>query len=111
MNLLSEVSRASFVGDDPESVKRLRKLVVVLAISGRLSAPGDTCAKGQTIASQIDEAKRQLVAKGILRKCEATLVIAPTDLPDVLPASACFVRLGSVAKVEKGLTGDRKSVV
>lgn len=110
MNGWSELGSESLVGDDPESVRQLRKLIVVLAMSGRLSADSDTDVDGHTIARQIDAAKQRLVANGLLRRCEATTVIASNDLPDVLPSSGYFVRLGSVAKVEKGLTGIQQAM-
>jgi type I restriction enzyme S subunit len=100
-----ELGSECVVGDDSESVRQLRKLIVVLAMSGRLSADSDIGVDGQTIAGKIDAAKRLLVATGHLSRCEAMAVVAPNDLPDVLPSSAHFVRLSSIAKVEKGLTG------
>lgn len=104
-----ELSGARLVGDDPESVKQLRKLVVVLAMSGRLSAVHGTASDGLAIARQIDEAKSKLVARGFLKKSGALALIEPGDLPEALPASGSFVRLGYVAKVEKGPTGIKQA--
>ena len=105
MNRWPILSSVNFVADDPGAISQLRKLVVLLAISGRLPLPSGASTDASAIATRIDQAKQALVRTGVLKKHEPMTFISADDLPDALPASVNFVRLGSVASVEKGLTG------
>lgn len=80
--LLQAVSTA---GDDPEQIRQVRKLAVALAVSGRLGAPNSSGSSG-------------LVG------------IVAEDLPKGFQDSANFVRLGTIARIEKGKTGIKQAI-
>ncbi len=98
----------NLIGDEPETVQQFRKLVVGLALSGKLTA-GEVSTDVATLVSLIEERKGALVQEGQLRKQNPTAKVTSEDLPKAFSSPEIFVRLGSVARVEKGLTGITKA--
>ena len=90
---------------------RLRKLIVALAVSNRLLARDVDVEQSSfsQIVKLIDARKRELIERGELKKERPRLVVTSEELPISSMNSERFVRLGSVARVEKGPTGIQKS--
>lgn len=97
------------LGDGPESIRQLRKLVVGLAVSGRLDIHGPECMDPQVMTRAIDERRRALGPTGAVRQQAASAVVSVEELPAGFVDPARFVRLGSVARIEKGPTGIMKA--
>jgi type I restriction enzyme S subunit len=96
---------SSLVNDHPDSVRQLRRLIVALAITGRLTEERGGTGASNELLRQLDARHQQLVAEGKLSRIPALLPVAEADLPDVCPAGPLYLRLGDVAKIEKGRTG------
>jgi len=99
----------NLLGDEPETVQQFRKLVVGLAVAGKLTATGEATTDASTLMKLIDEKKRALIQKGQLRKQSLAAKVTSEDLPKVFLSPENFVRLGSIARIEKGLTGIMKA--
>lgn len=106
MNLPLELVHAtSLVDDHPDSVCRLRRLVVALAITGKLTKERNRTEASKELLRQIDARHRQLVMDGKLKRAPSLLAIAEANLPEVCPPGPLYLRLGDVAQIEKGRTG------
>lgn len=97
------------IGDTPEAIAGLRKLVVALAVSDKLGNSADEGSGPQGLMERIDQRKQELVRSGGLQKGPPTHPVTEEELPRGLPLSARMVRLRAVAKIEKGPTGIAKA--
>jgi type I restriction enzyme S subunit len=97
------------IGDAPEAIGGLRKLVVALALSDKLVNSADEGPGPQGLMERIDQRKQELVRSGQLQKGRPTPPVTQEELPHGLPLSARIVRLGAVANIEKGPTGIAKA--
>jgi type I restriction enzyme S subunit len=93
------------LGDEPETVQQFRKLVIGLAMSGKLVASDDEVIESSGLLKQIETKKLSLINEGVLRKQNPLAALVQEDLPRGFNDPASFVRLGSIARIEKGLTG------
>jgi type I restriction enzyme, S subunit len=97
------------LGDEPETVQQFRKLVIGLAMSGKLVAPDEPVIDPASLLTQIEAKKRVLIQRGVVRKQNPFPALLHEDLPRGFNNPANFVRLGSIARIEKGLTGIMKA--
>ncbi|MCV3765099.1 restriction endonuclease subunit S [Rhizobium sp. TRM95796] len=100
--LLSALSEA--ISDHPSHVLQLRKIVVALAVSGRLGQRENSL-KPDELLSLLEEGKASLIAKRSLPKQKRREAITIEQLPEDFSDPSLFVSLGEVARVEKGKTG------
>jgi type I restriction enzyme, S subunit len=99
----------NLLGDEPETVQQLRKLIVGLAVAGKLTSRSETITDAITLMKFIDDRKRGLIQKGQLRKQNPAANVTADDLPKGFSSPENFVRLGSIARIEKGPTGIMKA--
>ena len=104
MNLPLLLKALSSVGDDPDRVNQIRKVVVALAITGKLDAHTISLRPAQ-IAESIDRVKAALVKRGSLQKQKKDVPVTQMDLPEAFSDPSIFARLGEIAQIEKGKTG------
>ena len=104
MNLPLLLKALSSVGDDPDRVNQIRKIVVALAITGKLDAHTISLRPAQ-IAESIDRVKAALVKRGSLQKQKKDVPVTQMDLPEAFSDPSIFARLGEIAQIEKGKTG------
>lgn len=95
----------NILGDEPETVQQFRKLLVGLAVSGKLAATSEATIDPSTLIKLIEERKRAHVQKGQLRKQNAVARVKSENFLKAFSSPGDFVRLGSIARIEKGLTG------
>ena len=97
------------LGDEPDTVQQFRKLVVGLAMSGKLVTPDEAALAPSDLLKQIEAKKRALVQQGVLRKQNPLSAVSLEDLPKGFTNASSFVRLGEIARIEKGQTGIMKA--
>ncbi|UEM16565.1 restriction endonuclease subunit S [Bradyrhizobium barranii subsp. barranii] len=97
------------LGDGPETVQQFRKLVVGLAMSGKLVAPDEAALAPSSLLKEIETRKRVLVQQGALRNQSPLSAVSLEDLPKGFTDPSSFVRLGEIARIEKGQTGIMKA--
>lgn len=100
MNAERLLKALSGLGDEAEQVKRLRKLVIALVVCGQIDAR-PSLPIGDTTTKHV----RKTRSKGQPHTIELT----PDDLPEGFSDPSNFVRLGSVALIEKGKTGIKQA--
>ncbi|MEH0070179.1 hypothetical protein V6L77_07320 [Pannonibacter sp. Pt2-lr] len=101
-SLLSALSAA--ISDNPVHVLQLRKIVVALAISGRLNEV-DASIGREEILALLGDVKRRLISQRVLAKQKPIVAITRDQLPEDFIDPSKFVSLGHIARVEKGKTG------
>lgn len=92
------------IGDAPECVARLRQIVVALAITGKLGLV-DSASNPSDILAKVEEVKTRLAALRAIPKPKKPAPVTEEDLPASLQDATRFAALGTVARIEKGLTG------
>jgi len=76
-------------------IKKLRELILELALSGKLVEPEGSDEPADQLVSRIESEKARLVAKKIIKKPKK-LEAASGDEPYQIPSHWCWVRLGQV---------------
>ncbi|MCS4241938.1 type I restriction enzyme S subunit [Rhizobium sp. BIGb0125] len=101
-SLLNALSAA--ISDNTVHVLQLRKIVVALAISGRLNEV-DASIGHEEILALLGDVKRRLMSQRVLAKQKPNVAITPDQLPEDFTDPSKFISLGHIARVEKGKTG------
>lgn len=104
--LLPALSAA--ISDHPLRVQQIRKIVVALAVSGRLGR-GDEAFSPDEHLEELERVKSTLVDKRLLPKQKPRKTVTSEQLPDDFSERSRFVPLGDVARIEKGKTGIQQS--
>lgn len=99
--LLSALSR---FGDHPDRIQEFRKVIVGLAISGRLDGQNVHKAPSELL-SAIEARKAELFARREIANPKPYSAITDDQLPPQFVDASAFVALGSIARIQKGLTG------
>jgi type I restriction enzyme S subunit len=87
------------IGDDPEIISRLRKLLVVLAITGKISeSSANSMTSLEVLQLLISENSNQNTTR-------STNLSLSSELPLNMPNTVLFAPLGDVAFIKKGPTG------
>lgn len=105
MNVEHLLKKFHLLGDAPDIVVRLRKLVVTLAVGGSQSEAEREMTASLSILKQIEEEKQRLIQIGKLGRQKPFPPISPEELPAGFTDTGLFARLGSIASIEKGPTG------
>jgi len=92
------------IGDDPDRVNQIRKIVVALAITGKLDSRAVSLRPAQIIESVV-RVKTELAKQGAIPKQKQYAPVTQVDLPDTFSDPSQFARLGELARIEKGKTG------
>ncbi|MEX0828112.1 MAG: restriction endonuclease subunit S [Haliea sp.] len=87
-------------------VKKLRELILELAVRGKLveQYPADTSA--DQILERIAELRKELIAAKEIKNSNPLPVVTPDEAPSELPAGWAWTRLGSIAEINPRNTGD-----
>lgn len=99
------LKRFDLIADAPGNIPRLRKLIVDLAVRGKLLRKTSEDASSEELLKRIAAKRDSLIKAGKLRKQRPLAPITAEELPAEYSAHCVFERLGSVAILEKGLTG------
>jgi type I restriction enzyme, S subunit len=105
MNAEQLLEHFHLLGDAPDTVLRLRKLVVVLAIAGKLTLAEQENASASTILNEIGAERKRLLRTGVNGIQKSLPLIELDELPGGFSNIAVFARLGTIARIEKGPTG------
>lgn len=89
----------------PNGILRLRQLVLVLAMQGRLveQTSGEDASN---LLTKVKEEKQQLVRAGAMPSPKPLPEIGKTDLPHPIPRTWSWVRFGEIARHNSGKTLD-----
>lgn len=93
------------LGDTPETIRRLRKLIVSLAVVGKLASDDEAISTPDQLRMQLAAERDVLIKAGRLRGQNPSTEVSDDDLPAGFCDPARFVKLGQIARIEKGETG------
>lgn len=91
-------------GDDPEGIGRFRKMVIGLAIAGKLAGEGQRRSPAEML-DQIESEKIRLLRFSEISKPKRFPPVIDEQLPEGFADASAFAPLGAIARIEKGLTG------
>lgn len=105
MDVQQFLAEFGHIANASSGVARLRELVLVLAIQGRLSpqSPGATAGE---LLERVREEKRQLIKSRVIRPPKPLPPIGRNDSPHLIPENWVWVRFGEIAQHNSGKTLD-----
>ena len=109
MNARILLDSFDLLGDELETIQKLRKLIVVLAVTGKLTSKSETVVDPITMMSIIKDRTQALSQRRQLRKISSESRVVSDDLPMGFLSPDNSFRLGTVARIEKGPTGIMKA--
>lgn len=98
----------SMIGEDPARIKQLRQVALALAITGRLGN-GSAILSPDEMLRAVEQVKKDLHKQGAIPKPKSLKPIEQEELPESFQNAGRFTPLGSLARVEKGLTGIKQA--
>lgn len=109
MSAKALLKRFDIVADQPANVPAVRRLVVDLAVRGKLLAAGELDMDVQEMLRRISSKADDLVSAGAIKKQKPMTNIGDDEVPAAYLAHCTFARLGNIANLQKGLTGIQSS--
>jgi type I restriction enzyme S subunit len=98
--------RASGNANSVYGIKKLRELILELAVRGKLVPQDPSDEPATKLLKRIMEEKAELIGNGLMRKEKALPEIKKTETPHSLPVNWEWVRFGSIAQHNSGKTLD-----
>ncbi|MGY6588484.1 MAG: restriction endonuclease subunit S [Wenzhouxiangella sp.] len=93
----------SMLGEEPAHIQQLRQVVVALAISRRLTSDSSALSAGEMLR-KVEQVKTELYRRRSIPKPRKLAPIEQSELPSSFSGDGQFAALGSLARIEKGLT-------
>jgi len=87
-------------------VKKLRELILELAIHGRLVEQYPTDTPADQLLARIAERRKDLISAKKIKNSKPLSPVAPDEAPSELPAGWAWTRLGSIAEINPRNVGD-----
>ena len=104
MSVASLIDQFPLLATAPEGVKRLRELILGLAVRGKLVSQNPSDEPASELLKRIQAEKARLVEEGKIRKDKPLPEIGAEEKPFELPAGWEFARLGEVVEIVRGIT-------
>ncbi|MEE9270754.1 MAG: restriction endonuclease subunit S, partial [Candidatus Krumholzibacteria bacterium] len=95
------------ISDAPDAMPRLRRLILVLAVRGKLVKQDPNDEPASKLLKRIQAEKARLVKERKIRKQEPTLLVEIGDQPFELPTNWEWARFGGIADFSAGRTPSR----
>ncbi len=108
MNADRLLSTFSMIGEDPARIQQLRQIAVALAIAGKLGSESAAISHREMLRA-VEQVKADLYTRRAIPKPKKFKPIEQDELPESFPDAGRFAPLGSLARVEKGLTGIKQA--
>lgn len=104
MNLETFFNQFDVLADAPNGVKKLRELILQLAVMGKLVPQDPNDEPASVLLEKIKAEKEKLVKEGKIRKIEKLPEINTDEVPYELPKGWQWVRLGNISQIVGGGT-------
>lgn len=92
----------------PDGVKKLRELILTLAVQGRLVPQNLADEPASVLLERIQEEKECLVTEGKIKKQKALPPIDPEEVPFEVPEGWMWTRMGEIGSWSTGGTPSRR---
>jgi type I restriction enzyme, S subunit len=108
MNVEVLLNGLSLLGDEPETIQKLRKLIIALAVAGRIG-PSNCDGGKESFRNLIEEDRmdRRSVASSRIESQGENVGIEKS--PNGIANYGTYVSLASIARIEKGKTGIKQA--
>ena len=110
MSAQALLKRFDIVADHSANIPALRRLVVDLAVRGKLLAADELDIDVQEMLDRISSKASELISAGAIKKLKLNPKIGNDEVPSAYLAHCIFARLGNIATLQKGLTGIQSSI-
>ncbi|QXE19316.1 restriction endonuclease subunit S [Clostridium sp. 001] len=100
MDMLLEQFKTIF--DRPEKVKKLRNLILQLAVKGKLVEQDENDEPASVLLERIKEEKEKLIKEGKIKKSKPLPEISEDEKPYELPEGWEWIRLGKIITLKGG---------
>jgi type I restriction enzyme S subunit len=110
MSARALLQRFDIIADQPSNIPALRRLVVDLAVRGKLLPIESFDMSAQEMLRRISSKADELVMAGAIKKLKSSSKIGDDEVPAAYLAHCTFARLGKIANLQKGLTGIQGSL-
>ena len=91
----------------PDGIKKLRKLILTLAMQGKLVAQDPNDSPASQLLKKIETEKKRLVKEGKIKAPKLLPEIKPEEVPYALPQGWEWARLGEIGVWKSGSTPSR----
>lgn len=91
----------------PDGIKKLRELILTLAMQGKLVAQDPNDPPASQLLKEIEAEKKRLVKEGKIKAPKLLPEIKPEEVPYALPQNWKWVRFGEIAQHNSGKTLDK----
>jgi type I restriction enzyme S subunit len=91
----------------PDGIKKLRELILTLAMQGKLVAQNPNDLPASQLLKEIEAEKKRLVKEGKIKAPKLLPEIKPEEVPYALPQGWEWVRFGEIAQHNSGKTLDK----
>jgi type I restriction enzyme S subunit len=98
----------SMIGEDPARIQQLRQVAVALAVAGKLGSERADLSPREMMRA-VEQVKVDLFKRGAITKPKQLQPVDQDELPEEFSNANRFTRLGSLARIEKGLTGIKQA--
>ena len=98
----SRLQHLDLIASAPDGIKRLRELILELAVRGKLVPQDPADEPASELLKRIQVEKAKLVAEGKIRKDKPLPAIGEDEKPFDLPVGWEWVRLGDISEIERG---------
>jgi len=104
------LKRFDIVADQSANIPSIRRLVVDLAVRGKLLGIEELDVDVQEMLRRISSRTDELALSGAIKKLKPLSKIDNDEVPAAYLAHCTFARLGNIANLQKGLTGIQSSM-
>ncbi len=92
--------------DSPNSTVKMRKLILQLAVQGKLVDQDSNDEPAGELLKRIKAEKEKLIAEGKIKKQKPLPPIHPNDVPYELPNGWAWVRVGELGEINSRINVD-----
>ena len=110
MSAQALLKRFDIVADQSANIPALRRLVVDLAVRGKLLPTEELDMDVPEMLRRISAKVNELALSGLIKKQKPLSKIGNDEVPAAYLAHCAFARLGNIANLQKGLTGIQSSM-
>lgn len=89
----------NIVVDSPGGIKKLRELILTLAMQGRLVEQDPNDQPAEKLIAEIEKEKKRLISKGKIKKQKSMPEITPEEVPYEMPKGWQWVRLSEIGQI------------
>jgi type I restriction enzyme S subunit len=88
----------------PDGIKKLRELILTLAIQGKLLSQTPSDPPASEILREIERDKMRLIRDGKIKEPKPLPTVSPEERPYALPEGWEWVRMGDFTEIVRGIT-------